>query len=202
MEIERKETKSQQFYIECLKQDISKAVNRSIDTYTDFNYLSLQMKEKMNDASSVSTLKRMWNYVSDNSQRSRTTLNILARFIDYRDWSDYVEHLMRENRVESHFIDARTIVSASLVPGDIIELEWNPDRRATLIYKGDSWFQVLKSENATIKGGMEVSAAVFSKGLPLACAEVKNGDENLGTYIAGSRNGLTSLRLVPHADKG
>lgn len=194
------ETKTQQYYIECLKQDISKAVNRSIDTYTDFNFLSLQMKDKMKDAPSISTLKRLWNYVSDNSSRSRTTLNILARFIDYRDWADYVEHLIRENRIESCFIEARTIVSSTLLPGDIIEVGWNPDRRVTLIFKGDSWFQVHKSENATLRAGMTVSAVVFSKGLPLTCADVKDGDENLGTYIAGSRNGLTYVRLLPHSE--
>lgn len=196
------ETKSsQQYYIECLKQDLSKAVNRSIDTYTDFNYLSLQMKDKIKDAPSVSTLKRMWNYVSDNSSRSRTTLNTLARFLDFRDWSDYVEHLIRDQRVESGFLDSRTIVSSSLCPGDIIELGWNPDRQIRLVYRGESWFEVTKSENATLRAGMTVNIGVFSKGLPLACIEVRDRGENLGTYIAGSRNGLTFLRLAPISPK-
>lgn len=192
---------SQQYHIECLKQDLAKAVGRSIDTYTDFNYLSLQMKDKIKDAPSVSTLKRMWNYVADNSSRSRTTLNALARFLDYRDWSHYVEHLIRENRVESGFLDSRTILSQSLQPGDMIELGWNPDRKIKLIFLGDSRYEVLKSENATLKAGMTIGVAVLSKGLPLTCLDVKDGDENLGTYVAGSGNGLTFLRLIPFSKK-
>lgn len=188
---------TQQFYIECLKQDLAKAVGRSIDTYTDFNYLVLQMREKTKDCPSVSTLKRMWNYVQDNSSRSRTTLNTLARFLDYRDWSHYVEHLIRDRRVESGFLDANTIVSTTLHKGDLIDLGWNPDRKMQLEYIGDTLFKVTNSENATLKAGMTISIGVFSKGLPLACMDVKDGEKSLGAYVAGSRNGLTFLRLTP-----
>ena len=87
------------YYIECLKQDLAKAVNRPISTYSDFNYLSLRLNEAIVDAPSISTLKRLWNYVPDSSSRSRTSLNALCRFLGFRDWPHYVEHLDRKSVV-------------------------------------------------------------------------------------------------------
>lgn len=187
----------QQYQIECLKRDLANAVGRSIETYTDFNYLSLQIKEKINDTPSVSTLKRMWNYVSDNSSRSRTTLNTLARFLDFRDWTHYVEQLMRENRIESGFLDSNTIITDHLRPGDRIEMGWNPDRKIEVRLNEDGWYQVLTSQNSKLQVGMVFSTGIISKGLPLVCSEVKNGTNALGTYVAGSANGITFLRFIP-----
>lgn len=191
------------YYIECLKQDLAKAVNRPISTYSDFNYLSLRLNEAIADAPSISTLKRLWNYVPDSSSRSRTSLNALCRFLGFRDWPHYVEHLMRSSRVESGFLDAKSIMTASLTPGDTVSFGWNPERTVVARFLGDDRFEVVEAANAKLLAGMTFTTALFAIGSPLQCAEVVTPEgEFLGPYVAGSRNGLTSLAFIPASNCG
>lgn len=189
-----------QYNIECLRKDIEKKIGRSIDTYSDFNYLSLKLSDQIPDPPSISTLKRLWNYVSDSSSRSRSTLNALSRFLGYADWSEYVTHLMRDQRAESEFLHLKTMSADSLFNGDRIEMKWNPDREMTVEYLGDRRFKVIEVKNGKLKPGMTFTAGVFLKGMPLICDNVYDGDLNLGAYTAGTGKGLTSLRLLPSSN--
>lgn len=186
-----------QYYIECLKKDVEEKVGRIIDTYSDFNYLYLELRKVISDSPSVSTLKRLWSYVPDSSTRSRRTLGSLARYLGFSDWNQYVESLMRSKRVESGFIDAKTLLSSALQPGDIIELEWNPGRHIEIEALGNNKFSVISSVNSKLKKGMVFTALMFSKGLPFMCTDVADGETVVASYVAGSKNGLTSVRLYP-----
>ena len=192
----------QHYYIECLKKEVEAKVGRNIDTSSDFNFLYLELKKLINDSPSVSTLKRLWSYVPDNSTRSRGTLNSLSRYLGYAGWNSYVESLMRRQRVESEFIDARTLLSEDIRKDDIIEISWMPARYMRIIASGDNRYEVLESKNAKLTAGMTFTAMMFSKGLPLMCSDVRQGTQVIGSYVAGVKNGLTLLRLVPaHVDK-
>lgn len=186
-----------QYYLECLKTDVASKVGRNIVTYSDFNFLYLELKKVVAETPSVSTLKRMWAYVPDNSTRSRSTLNSLSRYLGFGDWMEYVEHLMRGQRVESGFLDAKTLLSNSVRPGDIVEVEWNPGRRLQVRALGNSRYEVVMSENSRLSPGIRFTTLMFSVGLPLMCVDVTLGEEALDTYVAGSRNGITHLRLLP-----
>lgn len=186
-----------QYYLECLKKDVEAKVGRSIDSYSDFNYLFLELKKVITDAPSVSTLKRLWAYVTDSSSRSRSTLNSLSRFLGFSDWTNYIENLMRGCRVESGFLVAKTIVSSSLCRGDIIEIEWSPDRRIQVVSIGDNRFEVIKSENAKLTEGMTFTTMMFSKGLPLMCANIVSAQDVYDSYVAGNKTGITSLKFIP-----
>ena len=186
-----------QYYLECLKKDVETKVGRSINTYSDFNYLFLELKKEIADAPSVSTLKRLWAYVSDNSSRSKNTLNSLSRYLGYPDWTSYLEHLMRQHRVESGFLDAKTVVSSALVKGDMIEIGWNPGRELKAEYLGDNKFRVISALNSKLTPGMTFTSLMFSKGLPLTCSDVEFEGQNLGEYACGTKTGLTSLKFYP-----
>ena len=186
------------YYLECLKRDVEVKVGRSIDTYSDFNYLYLELKKVIADAPSVSTLKRMWAYVPDECRRSRSTLNSLARFLGFADWSNYLEKLMRDGALESDYLVAKTLVSSTINKGDIIELTWNPNRHIKIIALGDSRFEVLQSENSKLRPGTTFTTVMFSKGLPLMCVNVTSDDETIHeSYVAGSKSGISSLQFIP-----
>lgn len=186
------------YYLECLKQDLEKAVHRPIHTSSDFDFLYIQLKNADPYAPSVSTLKRLWAYVTSPSRRSASTLNTLSRFLGYSDWNGYVEHLIRHNRVESGFLTAKSLLSQNLRTSDIIELTWAPDRTMLLEYTGANRFRVKSCDNGRLLPGTTFTALAFTVGMPLICTAVTSPQgENLGTYTAGSRNGLTSLKLEP-----
>lgn len=195
-----KDIEIEHYCIECLRKDIEEKVGRTISTSSDFNFLFLEMKKELNEAPSISTLKRLWAYVSTNSGRSVSILNTISRFIGYKDWFDYKEKLMRENRVESTFLSTNTILSANLNKGDIIVCNWNPGRMMEAIYLGNNNFKTLKVENAKLPVGAIFTTLIFVKGLPFTASNVKHGDVSLGNYIAGEKNGLTLLELFPVAD--
>lgn len=187
----------QHYYIECLKKELEVKVGRNIDTSSDFNFLYLELKKHISDSPSVSTLKRLWAYVQDNSIRSRGTLNALTRYLGYTGWTSYVESLMRRQHIESEFIDAKTLLATDIRKNDIIQATWAPDRFMQIVALGNSRFEVTASSNAKLSVGTTFTAIMFSRGLPLMCTDVQKGDLLLGSYVAGSDNGLTSLRLIP-----
>lgn len=55
----------------------------------DFERLSDEIKEATGVALSVTTLKRIWGKVKYKSVPSVTTLNTLAKFLDYKDWRTF-----------------------------------------------------------------------------------------------------------------
>jgi hypothetical protein len=58
----------------------------------DFEKLSEQIADKTGVSLSVSTLKRIFGKVNYTSEPSQTTLNALARFVNYADWRDFINH--------------------------------------------------------------------------------------------------------------
>lgn len=186
-----------QYYLECLRQDLEHKVGRTMRTPSDFNVLNLEIQKVMKDSPSTSTLKRLWAYVPDSTSRSMTTLNVLSRFLGYRDWQHYIETLMRSNRVESSFITSTTILAATLVEGDIVECEWNPGRFLALEFLGVNRFRVISARMSKLQEGYTFTAMIFSKGNPFYASDVMDGDTRLGNYAAAEKTGLTGLRYIP-----
>lgn len=57
----------------------------------DFEVLHQHIFEKIHQSISTSTLKRVWGYMSGYSSIRPHTLDLLARYIDYRDFEDFCE---------------------------------------------------------------------------------------------------------------
>ena len=65
-------------------------------TPKDFNFLSEHIFEENHTRISPSTLKRIWGYLqNDNTPRS-TSLNILANYVGYKDWDDFLASAEKE----------------------------------------------------------------------------------------------------------
>lgn len=186
-----------QYYLECLRQDLEHKVGRTMKTPSDFNVLNLEIQRVMKDSPSTSTLKRLWAYVPDSTSRSMTTLNVLSRFLGYRDWQHYIENLMRSNRIESSFITSTTLLAANLVPGDIVECEWNPGRHLTMEFLGANRFRVVSARMSKLQVGYTFTSMIFSKGNAFFASDVMNGEIALGNYVAAEKTGLTALRYIP-----
>jgi hypothetical protein len=55
----------------------------------EFETLSEQIREKTGIYLSVTTLKRLWGKVKYESKPTITTLNALAKFMDFESWRDF-----------------------------------------------------------------------------------------------------------------
>ena len=73
--------------IALLRHCVEESANHRIKTSTDFTFLARVIQERLGETVATSTLKRLWGYVDGYASTRESTLNILARFIGYPDWS-------------------------------------------------------------------------------------------------------------------
>ena len=76
-------------HIARLRSDIEAEVGRKIRTPKDFDFLSACIADRLHQTISISTLKRVWNYVASDATPRLSTLDILAQFVGSKDWEDY-----------------------------------------------------------------------------------------------------------------
>ena len=80
---------SQDQAFENLRHAIVKAIGRNMTTSRDFDFLAAAIFEKLHQSVSISTLKRFWGYLPQYSSTRVSTLDLLAQFVDYKDWEDF-----------------------------------------------------------------------------------------------------------------
>ena len=177
-----------------LKEIIIRKLGRTLESPRDFEYLSEQIQSATNEYLSPTTLKRLFGYIPQTSEPRVTTLSILARFVGYKGWQDYLEH----QNVESNFVTTQKIISETLQIGQKITLAWNPDRECIVEYLGNNRFVVLHAVNAKMQVGDQFTATQFVLGQALTAMEyvsVRQSNPLQDTYIAGVQSGLTKLEL-------
>ena len=79
----------QQSILARLCRDMEAAVGRQMHTPRDFDLLSERIFEKTHQNISATTLKRLYGYLQESVTPRRSSLNLLAQFLDYTDWDDY-----------------------------------------------------------------------------------------------------------------
>lgn len=72
-----------------LREAIEQKVGRKIRTPKDFDYLYSCIYDKCGTMVSISSLKRIWGYVSTDSSPRLSTLDPLARYVGYDDWEQF-----------------------------------------------------------------------------------------------------------------
>lgn len=77
------DVKTQDAAVTLLLEKIEEQLGRKMMTPKDFDFLAVQVFEKTRQSISVSTLKRIWGYVSSKGAASETTLDILSKFAGY-----------------------------------------------------------------------------------------------------------------------
>ena len=75
--------KTQDAAVTLLLEKIEEQLGRKMMTPKDFDFLAVQVFEKTRQSISVSTLKRVWGYVSSKGAASETTLDLLSKFAGY-----------------------------------------------------------------------------------------------------------------------
>lgn len=179
-----------------LLKEVERHYGRRLATSTDFEALSVLIEREINEMISASTLKRMWGYVSKHPVPRITTLDILARYIGYRDFNTFRNSLKNQPDFESSFFSAKVIDVANLTPGNRVQICWNPNRLVVLEYLGNFRFRVISSENSHLLEDDEFTATSFMQDYPLYIATITRGSETTPSYIAGSNSGLTSVSLL------
>lgn len=176
--------------ITSLIADTEEHMGRVLRSPTDFQLLADALPK--NEPLSVSTLKRLWQYVPNGHEPRETTLTILARLLGYQDWQHYCTS--HRNLSESDFLTGIN-AQRDIPHGASLMLEWQPDRQCTIRKTENGRFQVTSVTNAKLQVGDKFFTAWMEKGKPLIATQFTRNGQPQPDYIAGKKNGLTSIIL-------
>lgn len=175
-----------------LLREVEKRYGRKVLTSNDFELLSVNIEHTTGERLSSSTLKRLWGYVSLRTAPHLSTLDILARYVGSKDFSDFRAARLGVGDT-SGYLDTSFIRSSDLAKGDKLRIGWEPNRVVRLSYEGDDFFTVLESFNSKLRAGDRFEAACFFRGLPLMLSGILRDGAMTLAYIAGKQDGLNLL---------
>ena len=182
--------------IQCLCRDIEQHFGQQLQSPADFQLLLQQIWEKQHAVLSLSTIKRLWGYVASNGTPRLSTLNTMAQFLGFADWNAYLVALEQRGGIESALCTGEGIQTADLQAEDRIVVAWQPNRQCTFRYLGENQFVVEDSTNAKLQQGTTFSAARFMIDQPMYLDNILLADGTRTSYVAGKRNGLTSVTKI------
>ena len=179
-----------------LRSDIEKHIGQALLSPSDFHGLIQQIWNQQRAILSLSTIKRLWGYVESNGTPRLSTLNTLARFLDFADWNAYLVSLEQHGGIESAMCAGEGIQTADLQTGDLIAVAWQPNRLCIFRYLGDNLFVVEESKNAKLQVGTTFSAVRFMISEPMYLDNILLADGTRTSYVAGKHHGLTSVTKI------
>ena len=149
-----------------LLTQVEKRYGRRIATSTDFEALSVFIEHETGELLSASTLKRLWGYVTSRPTPRKDTLDILCRFIGYRDFRVFCDSLKTTEAFASNFLTEGAVYSSELETGAVVTIGWNPNRLVRLSHLGGGSFAVISSENSKLRPGDRFEVSHLMKGYP------------------------------------
>lgn len=182
-------------FIPQLCMAIEKRVGRTMTSPRDFQWLSAELA-KGGTRISESTLKRLWGYnqdISDTYRPYKYTLIALVNMLGFRDIDDYLENY-DSNDVQSAQYVGETISADNIMPGNIVELSWSPNRVCNLLCMEKGVFKVVHAERGHLHTGDIVRLQSLTQNAPLYFNEVYRPSTNERfLYTAGQRTGIRFL---------
>ena len=181
------------YYIQLLREQIEKTIGRKIIHPRDFEYLSQFMFKQMKTNVSVSTLKRLWGYVASSNSWRVNTLDILCAFVGYSSWEGFRKYVdsVPASSIESNIALGERLLAQDLEPGEMLRVEWLPNRVCIFKYLGDERFVVEHSTNSKLSVGDEFLCSLFIAGEPLSLSDLMMKNKLTPVdYVCGRNNGV------------
>ena len=176
-----------------IKEEIERVFGQPLKYPADCQRLALSVRDTLNETIGVTTLKRLFGFVSDVIEPRRSTLDILAKYCGFDDYEEMKKAVSGAG--DSDFEKEPDIKASSLLKDSIVGFQYLPDRKVKLRYLGESEFEVLLSENSSLKEGDVITVSSFLENSPLIVSKVMRDSSDLGRYTAGKASGIFSLYL-------
>ena len=181
--------------LQSLLDAVEKKYGRPIVAHNDFNTLSVVLDHECHEILSSSTLKRLWGYVSLRTTPRKTTLDILSRYVGYKDFGDFRPSLFGKVDEVSGFLETTYLSAEDIPEGHILRIGWEPGRLLRVRKTGPIQFEVVEAHHSKLLAGDRFEISCFFKGLPLVLPFVVRGEDRLPTYMAGKEKGLNLLQV-------
>ncbi len=190
----------EQEHLAALREAVENRYGQSMNSPSDFAGLCDQVALVLGEQISMSTVKRVWGYVTGYATIRVSTLNILSRYAGCRDWRDFCDTLSSPD--VSSFPTGDVVALSTLRVGDHVEVTWSPGRRIVAQNLGQGRMRVVESQRSKLAVGTTFSCTGFVNGEQLMLTQVETaGTDHTKTYVCGKRGGVTA-RILPVIDPG
>lgn len=159
----------------------------------DCEYLALDIESVTGEHIGVNTLKRLLGFIDDEREPRPSTLDIIARYLDFENWEVLSIY---DDRSNSSFESSNEEIRVSdLSVGQDVLITYLPDRQVEIRYLGTNRFRVLSNMNSKLRAGDEITLTHIVQGYPLLVSEVIRDGESLGSFTAGKAQGIRFKKL-------
>lgn len=174
-----------------LKQEVERTFGRKLKEARDFEELSHLLLSHTRERLSPTTLKRFWGYLKNEKVQIRPhTLDVLARFVGYKDFEDFCAQADCLDEVQSGIKAEERITSEGLRRGQRLIITWRPDRRIVVRLLGNSQFEIIEAENTKLSVGDTFRCHLMIQHEPLYLDEVVHQGQPAMVYVAGQKDGV------------
>lgn len=142
----------------------------------------------------LSTVKRMFGFVNENRIPRHATMDILSRFLGYKDAKLLAKDMNSDAEI-SDFTWLESVEPENLKEGTQLQITYDPQRLLILTYIGDNKFIVNESKRSKLEKGdtLEIHQLVVKH--ELLVNNVWRNGQNLGSYTGAKQGGLTSIEV-------
>ena len=180
---------------EALKEKIEEKFGRKLRYSADLDALAQAIVDETKENLGVSTLKRLLGFVSQEVVPRRSTLDIIAQYCGYPNYSLMAYDIGTDTEI-SDFTVVDEIVSSELEEGTMVQVTYDPNRVLVLTYLGNDYFIVNESQKSKLQKGDHLKITHLTKGFELKVGEVIREGKNLGSYTGAKQGGLTSVEII------
>ena len=185
---------------ELLRSEVEAALKKKLCTPKDFEYLRERIYARLHTLVSRTTLMRLWGYIEKDVTPRKGTLDILSKFLGYKDWESFQENTMLPKEQQSSPVMSRNLsVNTDLCIGEKLRLTWQPGRVCDVEYLGNLSFRVIASENTRIQPGDTFQCSLIIEGEPLYLDNLRKGDGSSSAetiaYVCGKKTGVNFEHL-------
>lgn len=174
-----------------LKQEVERTFGRQLTKARDFEELSHLLLSHTRERLSPTTLKRLWGYLKNEEVKTRPhTLDVLARFVGYREYDDFCAQTERLDEVQSGIKTEEKITTEGLRRGQRLIITWRPDRKIVVRLLGNSQFEILEAEKTKLSVGDTFRCHLMIQHEPLYLDEVVHQGQPAMVYVAGQKDGV------------
>lgn len=186
-----------QFALESLINLTNRTLGFIPGTPSEFSELCISIQRKTGRVISLSSIKRIWGYVTYESFPSITILNILAQYNGFKSWDTFILSHNGTEFDDSGFIEESVVNAEKLHPGDRILLQWGKGKMCEIEYISNYRFRIKQSKNIKLLAGDTCTINILCLHHPIFISNLERGDQHIPAYIGARKGGITSITLIP-----
>lgn len=172
--------------------DIKMKSGLPFDRASDFSTLATLIVDETKYTIGVTTLKRLFGYIEDSRETNQSTLNIIARYLNFNSWEEYANSFRMDS---SWNVDTDTIWIDNLIEGTIVEVAYlnRSVSFEVVLLEGQKVLKVIRAENSSLHLGDLAYIDRLRKGECLEARKVVR-DRILGSYKTNGE--LKRIRVI------